>query len=95
MRSALDALKMKGFAWFPAVGLEAPVQVLGVVEGAAAFLVAYVEPEAGALPDLGRALVEVAEDALVVPPDAGRKYGQPAEKLRLAKAQEERNQAAE
>jgi len=77
VRAAVDLFEVEGFAGNPVVGFEAAVEVLHVVEGAAAFMVAYVEPEFGAIPDFRGALVEVAEDALVVPPDAGGEHGLP------------------
>lgn len=93
--SAMDALEVEGLAGEPSVGFEAAIELFGVFEGAVAFAVAYVEPDAGALPDLGGAFVEVAEDALVVPPDAGGEQGEAAEALGVAEAEEERDQAAE
>src|ERR1035438_1759299 len=76
MGAPVDFFEVKGFAGEPVVGFEPPVEGFGVLDGAAAFLLAYVEPEAGTVPDLGCALVEVAEDALVVPPHARRKHCQ-------------------
>ena len=61
----------------------------------AAFLVAHVEPQARPLPDLRRVLIQVAEDALVVPPDARRKHGQLAETICMAQAEIKRHQPAE
>ena len=57
-------------------------------------MVAYVEPEFGAIPDFRGALVEVAEDALVVPPDAGGEHGELAEPGGVAQAEIERDQSA-
>jgi len=55
VRAAGYALEMEGFAGFPAVGFEAAVELLGVMEGAAAFAVAYVEPDARFSRSQGRA----------------------------------------
>ena len=95
MRAAVDFFEVQGFAGDPVVGFEAAVQVLHIVEGAAAFVVAYIEPDAGAIPDFRGALVQVAEDAFVVPPDAGREHGEFAEPGGVAQAEVERDQAAE
>ena len=84
--AAVDLLEVQRLAGTPVIGFEAPIEVLHVVQGAAPFVVAHIESHAGAVPDFGGALVEVAEDAFVVPPDAGGKHGEFAKPGGIAEA---------
>src|SRR5580692_5645209 len=66
------ALKVQRVALAPAVGYEPSVELRGVLKGSLAFAVAHIEPHARPFPYLGCAFIHVAENALVIPPDAGR-----------------------
>ena len=68
---------------------------LHIAQGALPLLIAHIEPELRPVRDLRRPLVEIAEDALVVPPHAGGHYRQSAESMSQPQAEVQRHQSAE
>jgi hypothetical protein len=83
LRAAGDFFDLQGFAGAPVVCSEAAVKGIYIVDGAAAFLLANVRPHTRPVPNLRGALVDLSEDAPLVPPDAGREHSQLAEMLRM------------
>src|SRR5947208_5644357 len=88
-------LEMERVAGDPAIGLEPAGQYFGIAEGALPLALAHVEPHPGPLPDLRGSFVQVAQNALVVPPHTGRHHRQLAKVLGVAQAQVESDQPAQ
>jgi hypothetical protein len=67
--------------FLPAVGQEALRQQFRIAERHAAFVVADIQPDARFKRQVRRGLVQNAQNAFMVPPDAGRKHRETAKDL--------------
>src|SRR6266568_757551 len=79
--SAGYALEVQIFTCLPAVGNKPAVEQFGVLQGSLAFPVAYVQPDLWTQVPSLRCLIQIADYALVVPPDGRGENGQFSEGL--------------
>jgi len=74
MRTALDLFEMEVLAGLPPIRFQATGEVLDISQCFLSLAIADIEPYSRALPDLGRVLIQISKNALMVPPDAGRHH---------------------
>ena len=92
MCSSCDAFVVEVAFMPPALCLKPAFQLVSIGEGAPAFRGANVEPYARAV--LKAAVIDVADDTFMVPPDRGGEHGEAAEEVGVFQAKVESREAA-